>query len=128
MVRWQLKQKNQDIFAYYQGLIRLRKEHPLFKMTSAKQINQNFIFLETIGFNVPKNCIAYKLKTGKTGDSWKKVLVLINPNHDDVDFKIPAGNWKVVVNHKQAGTKNIKSVSKGHVRVKPISAMVLHQE
>lgn len=127
MVRWELKQKNYDIFKYYQGLIKLRNEHPMFKMTSAQQINKNLIFLETKGLNAPQNSIAYQISSGISGDSWKKVIVLINPNYTEQDFQIPSGNWKVVVNQKQAGTNIIKTVSKGHVRIKGISAMVLYQ-
>jgi pullulanase len=127
MIRWELKQKNYDIFKYYQGLIKLRNEHPIFKMTSAQQINKNLIFLETKGLNVPHNSIAYQISSGISGDSWKKVIVLINPNYTEQDFQIPSGNWKVVVNQKQAGTNIIKTVSKGHVRIKGISAMVLYQ-
>ena len=40
MIRWQQKAANYDVFAYYQGLIQLRRAHRLFRLPRAEEIRQ----------------------------------------------------------------------------------------
>ena len=48
------------------------------------------------------------LITDVTGnDSWQRALVLINPQRAGQQFTIPAGNWQVFVDHRQAGSRPI---------------------
>ena len=42
-IDWTLKTANADQFEYYKNLIRLRKEHPAFRMTTAEEIAKNKI-------------------------------------------------------------------------------------
>lgn len=123
MVRWELKQKNYDIFEYYKGLIELRKNHPVFKMTDAKEIKKNLEFIE----KVPDNCIAYIIKKGISGDSWSEVLVLINPNKTVFEFQIPKNKWNVVVNDNSAGINILDTVESDKIIVNPISAIAMYR-
>ncbi|MCK5033434.1 MAG: DUF3372 domain-containing protein, partial [Calditrichia bacterium] len=127
MIRWELKQKNYDIFEYYKGLIELRKNHPVFKMKSAAEIKKNIEFLDELGFKIPQNCIAYKLKKGSSNDSWDEVLVLLNPNKSKSKFHIPENSWNVVVNDYQAGLETINTIESKKVEVNPISALVMYR-
>ena len=122
MVRWELKQNNYDIFEYYKGLIELIKNHPMFKMTDANQIKKNINFIN----KVPQNCIAYTIKNDNTGDDWSEVLILLNPNRTELEFKIPSGNWNVVVDDQKAGEDIIETIKNDKIKVKPISGMVLY--
>ena len=122
MVRWELKQKNYDIFEYYKGLINMRRNHPLFKMTNASKIKKNIEFFA----DVPPNCIAFKIKKGKTIDTWNETLILLNPNKSVSEFKIPAGNWNVVVNDQKSGLETIDIIKINTVKVNPISALVMY--
>jgi len=122
MIRWELKQKNYDIFEYYKGLIELRKKHPMFKMTDAKQIQKNIKFID----KVPQNGIAYTIENTDTGDDWSQVLILLNPNRAKSEFEIPNKNWNIVVNGQKAGIKIIDSIEGNKIKVKPISGMVLY--
>ncbi len=124
-IRWEWKQKNLDVFKYYQGLIKLRREHPLFRMTSAVEIRTNLIFYSELEYKKPAKGIGYLLHKGNSADSWNEVLVLINPNHESGEFQIPEGKWNMAVNDQQAGTKIIQTVSGNKVLLNRISAMVL---
>jgi pullulanase len=126
-IRWDYKQENLDIFRFYKGMIQLRKEHPMFRMTDADTIRKNLVFFETIGLKVPQNCIGYRLSRGNTGDAWKEVLVLVNPNPRTETFHIPKGKWILVVDHSNAGIDIIAPISNVMVPVKPISAMVMYR-
>ncbi|MFH1213692.1 MAG: type I pullulanase [Candidatus Neomarinimicrobiota bacterium] len=126
-IRWDYKQENQDIFDYYQGLIRIRKDHPMFRLSTAEEIRRNLTFFENLGLAVPPNCIAYRLQRGNSGDRWREVIVLINPNSKPETFKIPRGQWTLSVDHTHADPEII-SPSKGTTKtVNSIYAMLLYR-
>ena len=122
-IRWELKKVNKDIFKYIKGLITLRKEHPMFRMANAKQIEESFHFIE----KVPDKCIGYSVKKGQTKDKWNEVLVLINPNYKIATFHIPHARWTIVVNKDIAGINKIKVISQSSIKVDPISIMVMYR-
>lgn len=126
-IRWDYKQENLDIFNYYKGLIQLRKDHPMLRMTSAAEIRRNVQFLDNKKYTLPKNGLAYQISRGNTKDRWSRILVLVNPNHHPGTFTIPKGKWTLVVDHSSAGVDIIEPVSQTNLELKPISAMVLYE-
>ena len=68
-----LKDKNIDLFHYYQGLIALRKAHPAFHMGDAELVRKNVHFLP-----VEAGVVAYVLNGEAVGDSWKTIVVVLN--------------------------------------------------
>lgn len=132
MINWRWKKDNFDIFTYYKGLIDLRKNHPMFRMTTREEVTANLKFLDShLNLSVPPRCVGYGLTKGGSGDAWNEVLVLLNPNAADVKFAIPKGKWTVVVDDDEAGcsavTTGKSTVSGGKVTVPRISAMVLYR-
>jgi len=126
-IRWDYKQENLDVFNYYKGLIELRKEHPMLRMTTADEIKRNLRFLENPQYKIPTNCIAYQIQRGDTGDRWRRILVLINPNHRLETFTIPPGKWILIVNESIAGVDIIEPISETSVDLKPISALIMYE-
>ncbi|MDE5683201.1 MAG: type I pullulanase, partial [Muribaculaceae bacterium] len=51
-IDWTLKNKNADQFNYYRELIKLRKAHPAFRMTTAGEIAKNIVFDKLTSPNV----------------------------------------------------------------------------
>jgi pullulanase len=45
-IDWSLKTKNKEVFDYVKALIKMRKDHPAFRMTKANQISENVEFQE----------------------------------------------------------------------------------
>jgi len=122
-ISWDYKQENLNIFNYYKGLIELRKSHPMFRMTNAKEIRKNLIFFD----NTPHNSIAYSLKKGNSNDTWKEVLILINPNRFEVSFDIPQNKWILIVDDKTAGVDIIEPISEEKVFVKAYSVKIMYR-
>jgi pullulanase len=122
-IRWELKKINKDIFEYVKGLIRLRKEHAMFRMTDVKEIKESLHFLE----NIPDKCIGYMIKKGRSTDKWQDIMVLINPNKQESLFTVPEGSWHVVVNKNRAGTKTIQIIHGAIISVDPISVMIMYR-
>jgi pullulanase len=104
-IDWSLKTKNKEIFDYVKALIKMRKEHPAFRMTSAKQIAGNIEF-----FNyVPPGVILYQIDGSAVGDKWKKILICLNGNGN---LKLPASKdaWMpYIINNKFVKSSNQKN-------------------
>jgi pullulanase len=73
-IDWTLKKTNADVFQFVQGLIQLRKAHPVFRMPSAELVAQAIRFDATLAAGV----VAYTMDGKIAGDSWPKVRVVYN--------------------------------------------------
>lgn len=123
-IDWAYKTLYQPIFKFYQGLIRLRKEHPAFRMPKAEQIREHLIFHQA-----PHGAVAYSLQNHANGDSWKNIFVVYNQNHHFVEVALPhAGEWHIVVEGDKAGVTTLGTINDHQLIVPPIGMMVLYQE
>ena len=120
------------MFDYYKGLIALRKGHPIFRMKTREDVAANLKFFDQhLGMAVPPRCVAYRLTRGNSGDNWSQVVVLCNPNAEEVSFPLPEGKWTAVVDEDEAGDRPVQTGSKNFTkkaRVPGRSALVLYLE
>lgn len=91
-IDWSRKAAHADVFAYYKGLIQLRKNHPAFRMGNAELVRKHLEFLPVEGSNM----VAYRLKDGANGDAWKEILVVLNARKETVKLPVPAGKYTIV--------------------------------
>ena len=80
---WTRKSKNIETVNYFKGLIKLRKAHPAFRMTSADMIKKNLKFLV-----VPENVVAYEITHNANMDTWSDIVVAFNANREDKTIKL----------------------------------------
>lgn len=90
-IDWSLKTKNKDVFDYVKMLIKLRKEHPAFRMKTAEQIAANIRFSK----NLPEQVVAYTINGSSVQDSWKKIFVVYNGSGIDQRISLPGGQWQL---------------------------------
>ena len=88
---WSNKTKYPQVFAYYQNLISMRKNHPAFRLGSADLVRNDLEFLDT-----PEKVVAYRLKGNAGNDSWSNIIVLLNAGRADTEVTIPEGNYTIV--------------------------------
>lgn len=104
MIRWQQKVENYDLYQYYRGLIAIRRAHPLFRLTTAREVREAVTFLDTQpGFSLPPGCLVWMVDDVAGRDSWRRALVAVNASPSPVHVAIPAGGWEVYANGHQAG-------------------------
>lgn len=91
-IDWSLKTKNHDVFDYVKRLIKLRKDHPAFRMKTADEISANIYFIDKL----PEGVVAYIINGTAVRDSWHRVLVIFNGSHKDNTFLLPQTKygWK----------------------------------
>jgi pullulanase len=119
-IDWSLKTKNKEVLEYVKALIKLRKEHPAFRMKTAKEIAANIVFDDKLSSGV----VGYIIKA-PVGDRWKKILVIYNSKPVEVQINLPKGEWQLV---SLPGQPLYFHKSKTSILAKPISCSILYQE
>ncbi|MFN6991707.1 MAG: type I pullulanase, partial [Fervidobacterium sp.] len=109
-----------DVFEYYKGLIKLRKEHIAFRQRTAEDIRKKISFLATT-----RKMVAFVIRDEE--DPWKEIIVIYNGDTKDQDFTLPEGHWNVVVDKNKAGTEVLYQLS-GKVTIKSTSTLVAYKE
>ena len=120
-INWDLKHYNADQFNYYRQLIRLRRAHPAFRMTSAEDIAHNIVFDD---INTP-NLISYAIRNNANGDSWREIRLVFNGSEQTQTVKIPKGDWIVIARDGQLNADGLDTSRGGKLEVAPTSALIL---
>ncbi len=87
---WDQKSLNLYHVEQYQALIKLRREHPSFRLGSAHEVRGRLVFLDS-----PEGVLAYRIESPKE-DDWKRVVVVVNATNSLVDWNVPEGEWDLV--------------------------------
>ena len=120
-IDWDLKHANAGQFDYYRELIRLRKAHPAFRMTTAEDIARNIVFDDVEGTNL----ISYSIRNNANGDPWKEIRLVFNGSDTTREVRIPTGDWIVVARDGNINADGLGTIRGGKVSVEPVSALIL---
>lgn len=123
VIDWTRKLQHADVFAYYKGLIQLRKNHPAFRMGNADLVRKHLAFLPVDGSNL----LAYQLKDHANDDAWKEIIVVLNARKQAAKLTIPEGKYTVVCKDGLINEKGLGTVYGAEVLVPAQSAMILYQ-
>lgn len=120
-IDWSLKNKNREQFDYYRELIRLRREHPAFRLRTANEIARHLVFDKIESPNI----ISYSLKDNAGGDSWKEIKLVFNGSDAPFAARIPKGEWTVIARDGKIDADGLDTVKGGTTMVAPTSALIL---
>lgn len=120
-IDWRLKHQNAEQFNYYKELIKLRKQHPAFRMATAADVAKHIKFDNV---NEP-NLISYSLVDHANGDSWKEIKLVFNGSDEVREVKIPKGDWLVVATDGKIKADGMGEAKGGKTSVAPRSALIL---
>lgn len=120
-IDWSLKNKNNEQFRYYQELIKLRKAHPAFRMTTAWQVARHLKFDKVEGDNL----ISYSLTDNANGDEWKEIKLVFNGSDQPRTVKVARGNWIVIAEDGNIAADGLGTSEGGKIEVAPCSALIL---
>lgn len=121
-IDWSLKRSNADVFAYYRGMIALRKAHPLFRLRTGDEIRRRLAFIDDVPCH---KCVAYTLDGADLpGELWSAALVLLNGDSNDQTFTLPQGRWSVHADHERASIDPFRETD-GSVTLQSHSGMML---
>ena len=120
-INWNLKVKNADVVAYFQNLIKLRKQHPAFRMPTAKEVQENLEFLK-----IEDGFVSYQLKNNANNDSWKTILVIYNAQKNSVNYTLKE-SWNIAVLGDDFNFEKEQKISK-IVNIPATSMAILFQK
>jgi pullulanase len=119
-IDWSLKTKNRDVVEYIQLLIKIRKEHPAFRLTTTEQV-ATLLFFEQ---NVPEGVVAFTINGNAVKDKWNKVLVYYNGNNSSQNIALNKENWKAAILNNQPGNDSNMLQT---LPLQPYSCTILYQ-
>ena len=114
------QEEGQKVFAYYKGLISLRKKYGSFRYMTAEEVNEHVQIIKP----QEENVIAMHLCDA---DKNEELFVIFNPNRKEAKVSIPEGRWKILVKGEQADIKIPEITLSQIISVEPISTMVLEK-
>ena len=117
-IDWNLKTKNKDVFNYVKALIKMRKAHPAFRMTTTKQISSGIRFVN----NLPEHMVAYAVNGAAVKDAWRKIFIVYNGSANTQSISLPQGKWNLF----DTNTLNNKNIA-GKIEVSPWSCTICYQ-
>lgn len=124
-IDWSNKARYRDLFDYYRNLVKLRNEHPAFRMTSAEDIARHLVFDEIDSSREP-NLISYSLKGNANGDEWKEIKVVFNGASSSRVVNVKKGKWVIVAKDgKFTGQDAEDRFNGGRIELAPYSALIL---
>lgn len=121
---WDNLKQYPQVFDYYSNLIKLRRNHPAFRLGTAEAVREHLEFIAT------DDClVAFRLKNLEGIDSWKDIIVVLNANKETKTIAIPEGEYTVaccygVINEEGIGMPFKASEAK----VDAQSALILYQK
>ena len=123
-IDWNNKHLYPELFDYYRNLIALRKAHPAFRMSDAKEVARNIKFDRV---NEP-NLISYSILNNANGDRWREIKLVFNGSEATQTVNIPKGNWTVIARDEQINPDGLGTAKGGKMEVAPVSALILARD
>ena len=120
-LNWAQLKEYPQVFAYYQKLIQLRKNHPAFRLGDAALVRKHLRFLPV------KPClVGFVLQNHAGGDVWNNIIVILNGSRETQEVDIPAGNYTVVLCDDTINEQGLGRMQGGKVTVDAQRALILH--
>jgi pullulanase len=120
-IKWNLKKENFALTKYIEFLIKMRKNHPAFRMWTTSQVEKNIRFAE----HTPAGLIVYTINGKAMKDRWQKIWISFNGTGSSQEVSLPKGRWKTLVNSGEI--KNSYILNSSIIGIKAYSATILYQ-
>lgn len=142
---WSLKEKNQGTFAYYKGLLALRKAHPQLRLATNQEVREQVVFFdqtETSPVKLGEQMVGIMIgpgaatgnDSGATGEvaanTWgtaspETLVMFFNGSLEPQTIDLPAGSYQVLANGIKASATGFETIEGGKVLIPATSALVL---
>lgn len=121
---WGNLERYPQVYDYYKNLIKMRRNHPAFRMGTAGMVRRNLNFLRTDD----KRVVAFHINGTMAGDSWSDIIVILNSNRKPVTVAIPNGVFTIVGSDGVINEEGMGTVEGGSATASAQSALILKRE
>lgn len=116
---WARGDRFQPLARYFEGLVRIRRNHPAFRLATAEQVRRHVrVWPES---RTSANVLVAELDGRAVGDRWGQILIVLHNGNSPRSFALPAGNWNQAVDGERAVDGVLRRAS-GTVTLSPLSA------
>ncbi|MDR0745862.1 MAG: type I pullulanase [Mediterranea sp.] len=122
-IDWTNKANFPELYAYYQLLIKLRKNHPAFRMGDADLVRKHLTFLPVELDNV----IAFTLNDHANGDPWETILVAFNACLETVTLDVSPGKYTVVCADGKIDEDGLGHITEPKVLLPAQSVLIMYK-
>ena len=119
-INFQHAEMNRELVDYYRGLIALRQAHRAFRWSEKTDIE----FLPSQG----ELALGYLIHRKSSGDTHDFAVLMNGDTSKPALFKIPAGEWEIVVNEQKAGVAAMGKFKDNEFSVMPTSGVVMRKQ
>lgn len=116
---WERKIRFSKNVEYIRGIIEIRKNIPLFRLSNADLIRKSMQFID-----VKKPIIGFLLKSNEKNGEWGRVAVLFNPSLAAETVALPEGKWEILADEQTARPLPKGTISTS-MNVMPVSSYVM---
>ncbi|MEM1165522.1 MAG: hypothetical protein AAGI30_04455 [Planctomycetota bacterium] len=93
-IDWAQKGRAFRHFLYHRGAVRMRREHPMFRLRTRDEAERAVRFFdEELAIMVPPGVVAFELTDVTGHDAWNRAAVLLNGSGERAELGLPAGRW-----------------------------------
>lgn len=123
-VNWNRLEDYADLHDYVQGLIQLRREHPVFRIPEAEELRRALRFEAPASAEDAEHRIRLHLDGSAVEDAWSEVYLLINATARPWGSPLPEGPWTLVSNGRLINAEGLLRLEE-RVEVAPWSMYIL---
>lgn len=125
-IRWQDKADRHAIYSFYRAIIRIRREHPMFRPRSKEDVLAAFSFFDDgLGLRMPEGTMGWKIVDVTGRDSWSAAAVVLNGSIEARSVPLPPGDWRVVA--IDGRVEGARVGASGTIDLPPHWGALLHQ-
>ena len=119
---WNNLKQYPQVFDYYSNLIKLRRNHPAFRLGDAHLVRKHLEFLDA-----PQNVVAFRLKNYAGRDDWRNIIVILNANREKVTVGVPKGMYTIVCKDGEINEQSTSKTFGRRIPVSPQSALIMYE-
>lgn len=95
-IRWADKSERHHLYGFYREVIRLRRDHPMFKPATKDAVRASYRFFDDdLAFELPEGTLAWMVEDASGRDAWSAAAVLLNGTAEPVAMPLPEGPWRL---------------------------------
>ncbi len=121
-IDWDQKTEHKEVFVYVKALVKMRKEHPAFRMMTTNQLVKSINFDN--GIQTPPGMISYSINGSFSNDKWKRVFVVFWGQSVKSLIPLPPGKWKQSITNNQIKETRI---AENEIFLDPYSCNIFYQ-
>lgn len=118
---WERKTQYIEVHQFVSEMIRLRREHPAFRLHTREQVRSGVRFFD----DLPDGVVGYALNGKKVKDPWSMILVYYNPGPGAAVVSLPKGRWKTAID---SSSDRRGEVISGPLKMQGVSMWIGYQE